>query len=123
MKHILLQHAKSEAPKECCGVIASQNGIPFEVIPMHNIHPEPMYNYTADPVDQLRAFNEMSDRGWNLWAIYHSHIDTPAIPSPSDLNLARYQGILYIIVSLLTLDVRAFQIEAGDYKEVWLGLH
>ena len=35
-----------------------------------------------------------------IWGIVHSHVRSPAVPSPTDVGLAFYPDALYLLVSL-----------------------
>ena len=55
----------------------------------------------------------MDESGEELAAIYHSHTKSPAYPSQTDINLAAYPGVVYLIVSLAEGEepLRGFEIE------------
>jgi proteasome lid subunit RPN8/RPN11 len=88
-----------EFPNECCGVIAAEAGVPVKVFPMRNADASPA-TYRLDGKEQLKVFTEIDDRGWELWAIYHSHTHSEAYPSKTDRKLAFYPEARYLVVSL-----------------------
>jgi proteasome lid subunit RPN8/RPN11 len=56
-----------------------------------------------------------------LFAIYHSHPDTPPLPSAEDLAQAAYPEAFYLIVSLATkgtLQLRGFEFKGGQVNAV-----
>ena len=116
----ILAHARAEAPKEACGLVAGRNARATRVIRCTNAHPAAVTRYTIDPREQLRAFRDMEGNGEDLVAIYHSHPATQAYPSPTDRAEAHYPEAVYVLVSLrdATPDVRAFQIRDGWVREV-----
>ena len=60
-----------------------------------------------------------------VWAIVHSHVASPAVPSATDVGLAYFPDWLYVICSLTELDqpgVRAWSIRDGEVAEVQLGV-
>ena len=66
-----------------------------------------------DPRDQIDALREMRERGESLFAIYHSHPDSPPAPSETDLKQAGYPEALYLIISLDTkgvLEMRGWRL-------------
>ncbi len=115
----LLEHARSEVPNECCGLIGGKDGEARTVYPARNAEASPL-RYNLDPRDQFRIMNEMEERGEDLSAIYHSHTASPAYPSQTDINLAAYPDALYLIVSLAEGEtpLRGFRITNGDVAEV-----
>ena len=116
----ILAHARAEAPKEACGLVAGRNARATRVIRCTNAHPAAVTRYTIDPREQLRAFRDMEANGEDLVAIYHSHPATQAYPSPTDRAEAHYPEAVYVLVSLrdATPDIRAFQIRDGWVREV-----
>ena len=74
------------------------------------------YGYELDPKSLLAA-NELEDEGYQV-AVYHSHPRSPAEPSQTDINLARYPDWFYVIVSPVDEPgVRAWRIDDGHVRE------
>jgi proteasome lid subunit RPN8/RPN11 len=119
----LVEHARAEAPNECCGLIGGQNGEARTLYRARNAEASPL-RYNLDPQDQFRIMSEMEERGEELSAIYHSHTASPAYPSQTDINLAAYPDALYLIVSLAEDEepLRAFRIQDGEVSEVDLAI-
>jgi proteasome lid subunit RPN8/RPN11 len=118
----IVAHARADAPKEACGLVAGRDARATRVIRCENAHPSAVTRYTIDPREQLRAFRDMEQNGEDLVAIYHSHPATQAYPSPTDRAESHYPEAIYVLVSLRdeTPDVRAFQIRDGWVREVEL---
>lgn len=108
----MLAHARAEAPNECCGMIASADGVAAKVYAAENAAASPL-RYEIDPKEQLEIEMDIEDRGWDLGAIYHSHTRSAPVPSETDRNLAFHPDSLYIIVGLDgdEPDVRAWWIK------------
>jgi proteasome lid subunit RPN8/RPN11 len=119
----LIEHAASEAPNECCGMIAAQDGQAVRVYRAQNAAASPL-RYEIDGAEQLRIYNEIDDAGLELGAIYHSHTRTEPYPSQTDISLAFYPDSLYIIVGVAGAEpeVRAFSIRDGQVAEAELDL-
>ena len=117
----LLAHAQEDAPNECCGLIGGNDGVAKTVYRARNAEASPL-RYNLDPQDQFRIMTEMDDKGEELSGIYHSHTASPAYPSQTDINLAAYPGVLYLIVSLADGEepLRGYRIEDGTVDEVEL---
>jgi proteasome lid subunit RPN8/RPN11 len=118
----IVAHARAEAPKEACGLVAGHDGRPTRVIRCANAHSAPATRYAIDPREQLRAFRDMDAKGEELLAIYHSHPITQAYPSPTDRAEAHYPDAYYVLVSLRDVapEVRAFRVRDGWVREVAL---
>jgi proteasome lid subunit RPN8/RPN11 len=117
----IVEHARDEAPNECCGMVAAKDGSAVKVFRTRNAEASPV-RYGLDPHEQLRIMREIEESGWSLGAIYHSHTGSAAYPSQTDVNLAFYPDSLYLIVSLQGTEpeVRAFRIVDGQVDEVEL---
>jgi proteasome lid subunit RPN8/RPN11 len=68
------------------------------------------YRYVIDSQEALRLSIEADDAGQEFWAIVHSHVRSPAVPSPTDVGLAFWPDALYVLVSLA-------EEEAGPHGE------
>lgn len=118
----MVAHARAEAPNECCGLIASLDGMAVAVHPAVNLAASPL-RYEVDPSEQYRIMMAIEDAGQELGAIYHSHTRSAPYPSQTDINLAFHPEALYVIVGLAagdTADVRAYSIRRGEVSEVEL---
>ena len=127
----VLAQARAEAPLEACGLIigsapAAAGGGALRYVPCRNalasrsrfsIHPDDLYRVTVDA----------DDAGEVIWAIVHSHVASPARPSPTDVRQSFYPDALYVIVSLRPQErdpvtraesVRAWRIVDGAVHEV-----
>jgi proteasome lid subunit RPN8/RPN11 len=118
----MLEHARAEYPNEMCGVVvgdgyAAAGGRPLRWEPARNAEASPM-RYAVHPEDLLRLTIETDDADQVFWAIAHSHVRSPAVPSPTDIGVAQYPDALYILVSLSDDDVRAWRIVDGAVHEV-----
>lgn len=118
----MLEHARTEYPNEMCGVVvggayAADGGRALRWEPARNAEASPM-RYTVHPDDLLRLTIETDDADQVFWAIAHSHVRSPAVPSPTDIGVAQYPDALYILVSLSDDDVRAWRILDGSTHEV-----
>src|SRR3954453_15093423 len=84
----VIAHARADAPKECCGLIASRDG---EAVAVHRARnaANSALRYVMDPMEQYRLQSRIEDEGLDLGAIYHSHTRSDPVPSETDINLAR----------------------------------
>jgi [CysO sulfur-carrier protein]-S-L-cysteine hydrolase len=96
--------ARAEYPNEACGLIvgdgyAAAGGSPLRYEACRNRAASP-YRYEVHPDDLFRVTVEADDADQVLWGIVHSHVRSPAVPSPTDIGLAFYPDALYLLVSL-----------------------
>ncbi|NOQ36718.1 MAG: hypothetical protein GQ569_12630 [Methylococcaceae bacterium] len=122
----LLEHAQSLPDAEVCGLIGSLDNTPVSCYHVTNTDQHPQSKFTLDAAEQIGVFKTMREKGEQLFAIYHSHPNSPAIPSATDLALANYPEVLYLIISLNTkgvLELRGFYINDNNAQEVALTLY
>ena len=111
----LVAQARDEAPNECCGIIATEDGRVVEIHPARNAAASPL-KYEMDGMEQYRIQTAIEDTGRELGAIYHSHTRSDPYPSPTDINLAFYPDAVYLILGVKgeAPDIRAFRIIDGE---------
>jgi proteasome lid subunit RPN8/RPN11 len=91
---------------------------------MTNAEPSPSF-YLMDPQEQFRVMKEIRQEGMELVGIYHSHTESRAYPSGTDVGLAYYPEAVYLIVTLMDRKkpaARAFTIVDGTIAEVELNV-
>jgi len=117
----IVAHAREDAPNECCGMVAAEDGRAVRVFRADNAAASPL-RYEIEPRDQLKIQTAIDDSGWELGAIYHSHTRSAPYPSQTDINLAFYPEAVYVIVGVAGEDpeVRSFTIVDGQFEEVAL---
>jgi proteasome lid subunit RPN8/RPN11 len=136
IREAIVEHARAAVPNEACGLIvgdrpAAAGGRALRWEPLRNPLASP-YRYAIDPEDLLRLTVETDDADEVFWAIVHSHVASPARPSPTDLRESHYPDSLYVLVSLDAGEadpvtgaesVRAWRIVDGGVHEVALKIH
>jgi proteasome lid subunit RPN8/RPN11 len=133
IRDAIVAHARAEYPNEACGLIAgtapaAEGGVPTAWHPTRNRAASPL-RYEIHPEDLLRASLAIDDADEVIWGIVHSHVRSPARPSPTDVGLAFYPDALYLLVSLAESEadpttgaesLRAWRIVGGEVAEVAL---
>lgn len=121
----IIAHARRDHPDEACGVVAGPIGsdVPARFIPMLNAAMSPTF-YEFDSGDLLKLYREMDDNDEEPVIVYHSHTDTEAYPSRTDINLASEPGAHYVLVSTRDgadqggpIDFRSYRIIDGEVTE------
>ncbi len=119
----LLEHARRQPHRECCGILAGQNGLITRAFPAKNFAADPVRNYEITPREMVRLMGELRERRLELLGIYHSHPDWRDTnePSPRDIALAYCSEAIYFIVTprpYAVTPVRAFSIRDGRAIEL-----
>lgn len=135
IRDALVAHARAEYPNEACGLIAgtapaADGGTATAWHPTRNRAASPL-RYEIHPEDLLRVSIAIDDVDEVVWGIVHSHVRSPARPSPTDVGLAFYPDALYLLVSLAESEadpatgaesVRGWRIVDGAVHEVVLDI-
>jgi proteasome lid subunit RPN8/RPN11 len=135
MAEAIVAQARAEYPNEACGLIvgsapAAAGGSALRFEPCRNRAASP-YRYEVHPDDLFRITVAADDADEVVWGIVHSHVTSPAVPSPTDVGLAFYPDALYLLVSLAEDEadpatgapsLRAWRIADGKISEVALAL-
>jgi len=143
----IIAHARREAPRECCGLLAGHGSRVERVYEVPNradaaaeffaergLYPEGKISglrgpevltaerFFMDPEAQFRALRDMEARGLEHIGNYHSHPASPARPSRTDIELAAYWSHVYHLICSLAdpehPDLRAYRIVNGQVTEV-----
>jgi proteasome lid subunit RPN8/RPN11 len=126
----IVEHAQNELPNEACGLISqSKNKNVMQADEVTNTAKSP-YRYEMSPIEMLKLEQRREKNNEDLFAIYHSHVASPAYPSPTDVRMAffppgetnnppMFPDTYYILVSLAenVPEVRAFFIRTGGEIE------
>ena len=109
----LIEHAREEAPLECCGLLAGDGDLINEYVRTRNVRASQVA-YEIDPREHIAVMKSLRTRGRSVLGAYHSHPRTGAVPSPRDVAEAHYEiDFVYVIVSLEREppDIRAYRLE------------
>ena len=116
----MIDHARRDAPNECCGVVGVRDGRATRVLPVKNEAASPLKFEMG--IELFYALDEIDEAGEELGAIYHSHTRTFPFPSQTDINWSeQYPGAEWLIVGLADGEealVRSYLISGGQVREV-----
>ena len=123
MVNQILEQARAEYPDEACGVILGplNADTPERLKPMINAAHSPTF-YEFDPKDLLSLYREVDDNDEEIVVIYHSHTETEAYPSRTDIAYAGEPGAHYVLVSTReeiapATEFRSYRIIDGTVTE------
>lgn len=122
----IVAHAVRDAPNECCGIVAAQDGAATAVHALENQAASP-FRFEVDGLKMFRLLEQIESGGGELGAIYHSHTRSDPVPSQTDVNFSfGWPGVEWIIVGVsknsAEPEVRSFLIDDGEVSEVELEL-
>jgi [CysO sulfur-carrier protein]-S-L-cysteine hydrolase len=116
----LLEEARQEPMKECCGLVAGRGGVITRALPAINAAEDTTTAYEIAPEELFRLMREIRAVGLELLGIYHSHPAGENQPSSHDIVRAYYPAVAYFILSPRSdapQPVRAFTIRGGQVTE------
>ena len=115
----MVRHAREAAPAECCGLLLGHGDTIVEAVRTRNLAETPT-RFLIDPKDHIDRRRDARQRGLDVIGFYHSHPQSPALPSETDREEAAYPNHLYFIVSLAAgePDVRLFRLDSRNFLPV-----
>lgn len=118
----MLAHAASSPDIEVCGLLGGHEDRAVSVYPVKNIAQDQSCQFLMDPVQQIAAMRSMRERGEVFWGIYHSHPNSPAIPSTRDRKNAAYPDIFYFIISLSDKStmIKCYYFDGENFQGVFI---
>ena len=118
----MLEHARVEVPRECCGLLIGARGEVTRSVRARNLDPQPT-RFLIDPADHFAAIRGARAEGKEVIGAYHSHPSSAPVPSSTDIAEANGgSNFLYVIVSLVNDEVRAYDCEDGQFAPVPLSV-
>jgi proteasome lid subunit RPN8/RPN11 len=126
VRHVLddvQDHARADAPRECCGLLVGTAERIVDSVRAANLH-EGTTRFLIDPRDHVRAIRDSRARQLDVVGFYHSHPRSPAYPSETDVAESGYAGALHLIVGVGTQgpERRLFLIDGTKVTEVAFSL-
>lgn len=124
----MVAQAREEFPNECCGLLAGrfcefgETGLRVGQVlgrfPLVNAAASPR-EFLSQPESMFTAIRHISQEGWEILAVYHSHPDSDAIPSARDREMNFGPEVMNLIISLKTPVpvVRGWWIGNGVQRE------
>jgi len=111
----ILEHARREAPRECCGLLLGTRRTIHYAVALPN-RSRLRTRYRIDPRDHVgwrRHLRQVSPE-LAIVGVYHSHPTGPPEPSPTDVAEAHYPEWIHVIATLQgRARTRAFRIRRG----------
>jgi proteasome lid subunit RPN8/RPN11 len=109
----MLEHARRDRPRECCGLLVGAKGRVTAAVPMRNLA-RGRTRYRLDPAGHIslqRVLRVIAPET-AIVGVYHSHPRGPAVPSETDVTEALYPDWVYVIIGFAggRPKIRAFTI-------------
>ena len=102
----MITHCQQGYPLEACGILSGlpvgrigQGGEVEKVYRMKNVDKSAV-SYSMDSKELLLVTKAIRQQAKEMVGIFHSHVASEAYPSQTDVNLAFYPEVSYVIISL-----------------------
>ena len=117
VRDAVVAHAREAVPGECCGLLIGSPTAIASSVRAGNLSEHPT-RFLIDPKDHIRARRDARAAGLDVVGFYHSHPQSAAVPSATDLAEAAYPGHLYLIVGLMgeAVDVRIYRFTGERFE-------
>lgn len=121
VREAMVAHAERESPNECCGLLIGKGECITECHPARSKLPS-RNRFQIHPADHFVAIRKARAAGLEVIGAYHSHPESPALPSMSDIAEASDGAPVMLIVSLMPPApvVRGFLLAKNASKELRL---
>lgn len=111
----IVEQARRARPLECCGLLIGTGDEVIQSRTARNARASAVA-YLVDPRDHFDAIRDARATGLSVVGAYHSHPESPAQPSETDIREANDPDFVHVIVSLAKEEpqVAAFRMEDGQ---------
>ena len=120
----IVAHARTERPRECCGLLVGIGDRVVEAVATANAAADPLRGYEIPPIEHIRQMRRCrtltADTGQRHEVIgaYHSHPRSAPDPSATDVAQA-FKDFLYVIAGPADADdvvTKAFRLTDEGMK-------
>lgn len=115
----MIKHCVDGYPNEACGFLGGPPGVAENLYPLPNAAASPVY-YRPGDREMIAAINHIDELDHELVGIFHSHVASAPVPSPTDRREAHYPDAVYVIVSLADMDfpvTKGYLIRKSDWRD------
>jgi [CysO sulfur-carrier protein]-S-L-cysteine hydrolase len=95
----IVAHARAEVPLECCGLLIGSADLVEESYAVANVR-NSRTRFAVDPAGHFAAIKKARAAGLIVVGAYHSHPESEAVPSETDVHEANDPEFVHLIVSL-----------------------
>ena len=119
----MVEHARQERPRECCGLLVGARSRITAAVPMPNLA-RGRTRYRVDPAAHIalqRVLRVIAPRT-AIVGVYHSHPHGRAVPSETDIAEALYPDWIHVIIGLQggRPKTRGFALAGGRVRTIAL---
>ena len=110
-KKVLSEHSENQKPNEACAILFGKGNLVSELFLTENIEASPV-NFTISNDQLIEAYKIAEEKHLEVIGIFHSHPNSDAFPSNTDIGFMQSNPVVWIIYSGINKNFRAFILES-----------
>ena len=111
-KKVLSEHSENQKPNEACAILFGKDNQVSELFLAENIEESPA-NFTISNEQLIEAYKIAEEKQLEVIGIFHSHPNSDAFPSNTDMKFMQSNPVVWIIYSGINKNFRAFILESN----------
>ena len=118
---VLIEHAKSEDPKESCALLIgseTDEGWNVKEIFLTENMDDSKINFTISPEEELKVDTIARKKDMEIVCIFHSHPNSDAIPSSTDKKFMSVNPFPWIIYSCESDQMKCFIFKNNTLEQI-----
>ena len=111
-KKVLSEHSENQKPNEACAILFGKDNQVSELFLAENIEESPV-NFTISNDQLIEAYKIAEEKQLEVIGIFHSHPNSDAFPSNTDMKFMQSNPVVWIIYSGINKNFRAFILKSS----------
>ena len=111
-KKVLSEHSENQKPNEACAILFGKDNQVSELFLAENIEESPV-NFTISNEQLIEAYKIAEEKQLEVIGIFHSHPNSDAFPSNTDMKFMQSNPVVWIIYSGINKNFRAFILKSS----------
>jgi len=110
-KKVLSEHSENQKPNEACAILFGKEDRVMDLFLTENIEESPV-NFTISNDQLIEGYKIAEEKNLQVVGIFHSHPNSDAFPSSTDIKFMQSNPVVWIIYSGINKNFRAFILES-----------
>ena len=118
----LINITQEKLPEEACGFIVGNDNCLTTMLPIKNVATDPEHVFKMEPSEQAAALHHIHTHKYDFVTMYHSHPNSPARPSPTDIAKSHRLNIPMLIISFAnkTPEIGIWEVSKDEIQRIEL---
>ena len=110
-KKVLSKYSENQKPNEACAILFGKDNLILELFLTENIEESPV-NFTISNEQLIEAYKIAEKKELEIIGIFHSHPNSDAFPSNTDMKFMQSNPVVWIIYSGINKNFGAFILKS-----------